>query len=87
MRVERALLNRCEFDLEMSEAQEWPDIGRGLRAGHCGSGGRRRATPLPGDPDQAVRSYRGTGFAEHVDQGAERDRYLSVPGIIEKQPL
>ena len=27
------------------------------------------------------------GGAEHVDQGAQRDRHLPVAGIIEEEPL
>lgn len=42
MRLVPALLNRCGFDLEMSEAQEWLGIGRRSRPGHWNYGGPRR---------------------------------------------
>jgi hypothetical protein len=42
MRPERALLNRCEFDLAMKDFHEWLCIGRRLRAGRCGYGSPRR---------------------------------------------
>ena len=51
---------------------------------------RRSPTDLLGcdrDPDRAFGWYRPVGFAEHVDESAQRDRHLPVPGIIKEQPF
>ena len=88
MRAERALLNRCGFDLEMSEAQEWLGIGRRLRPAYLWL--RWSPTALFGRDrklDRTFCMYRPTRFAEHVDKSAQRHRHLPVPRIVEEQPL
>lgn len=51
---------------------------------------RRSSTDLLScdrDPNRAFGRYRPVGFVEHVNESAQRDRHLPVPGIIKEQPL
>ena len=88
MRAERDFNNRCEFDLEMRDIHESPPHREALAPGDAQL--RRpqaRSISRERDLEQAFGRHRPAGAAEHVYEGAQRDRHLPVAGIVEEEPF